>query len=97
MKAPSDRPHVVNNVLRTFRANSEVDRQRATQILDYIIERRKMVDRRREEATENMKEVEQLALLKQIESEKKAKGNKYTEESDDFDEFEKDDKYGKIL
>jgi len=46
---PQDRPYVINNVIKPFRATSEVDRQRATQILDYIIERRKMAERRTEE------------------------------------------------
>jgi hypothetical protein len=60
---PQDRPYVINNVIKSFRATSEVDRQRATQILDYIIDRRKMVERRTEEQKEATKEEEHEALL----------------------------------
>jgi hypothetical protein len=45
---PIDRPYVINNVIKPFKANSEVDRQRATQILDYIIMRRKMAEKRKD-------------------------------------------------
>jgi hypothetical protein len=43
---------VINQVVKPFKASSEIDRQRATAILDYIIERRKMVARRQEELAE---------------------------------------------
>ena len=68
---PRDRPYVINNTIKPFRATSEVDRQRATQILDYIIDRRKMAERRTEEQKEADKEMEHGALLKQIEDEKR--------------------------
>ena len=46
---PLDRPYVINSVIKPFRANSEIDRQRATQILDYIIMRRKMASKRKDD------------------------------------------------
>jgi hypothetical protein len=44
---PLDRPYVINSVIKPFSASSEIDRQRATQILDYIIMRRKMASKRK--------------------------------------------------
>ena len=52
VEPPFDRPMVINQVVKPFKASSEIDRQRATAILDYIIERRKMIARRQEELAE---------------------------------------------
>ena len=37
---PQDRDRIVNNVIRPFRAESERDRAKATEILDYIVRKR---------------------------------------------------------
>jgi hypothetical protein len=67
---PIDRPYVINNVIRPFKAESEVHRQRATQILDYIIMRRKMAAKRQTDLEGTGKEDESLYLIEQIEQEK---------------------------
>ena len=61
---PTDRPFVINNVIKPFKATSEIDRQRATQILDYIIERRRMAEKRDKEALGVRKNSEHEELLK---------------------------------
>jgi len=37
---PKDRNKIVNNVIKTFKGESEQDRQRATEILDFIVRKR---------------------------------------------------------
>jgi hypothetical protein len=37
---PSDRSHAMNNTLKSLDATSEIDRQRGTQILDYLIKQK---------------------------------------------------------
>jgi hypothetical protein len=61
---------VINNVLKSFKATSEVDRERATQILDYIIKKKKRIEKRQEEVTKVRNETEYTALLAEIEKEK---------------------------
>ena len=105
VEPPIDRPYVINNVIKPFKASQEVDRQRATQILDYIIERRKMADRRNADNFGARKESEHAELLQQIEDEKSAKKRKNKrvdqsaseKEDSELDEFEKNDKYGSVL
>jgi len=41
VEPPRDRPNIVNTVVKPFAANSELDRLRATQILDFIISKKK--------------------------------------------------------
>ena len=40
---PIDRPIVINNVIKHF-SGKELDRSRATEILDYIIQKKKKVE-----------------------------------------------------
>ena len=106
---PKDRPRVVNNVIRPFEGRSEEDRRRATQILDYIIGKRRTIAKRQEADGEARMKEEHQALVKQIEEEKKVKGAarrstfsgtqsaSEEEASEELDEFEEDDKYGCIL
>lgn len=37
IQPPGDKPVIINNVIRPFDGKSEVDRQRATEILDYVV------------------------------------------------------------
>jgi hypothetical protein len=57
-------------VIQPFRASSEIDRQRATQILDYIIMRRKMVSKRKDDQSGERQQTENGELLNQIDQEK---------------------------
>lgn len=45
---PRDRPIVINNVVKPFRGGSEEDRRRATNIMDFIIQKKKAVERTKE-------------------------------------------------
>ena len=70
---PTDRQVVINNVIKPFEGKSEEDRRRATQILDFIIGKRKAINKLKEDWSEARKNEEQRALLAQLEEEQNEK------------------------
>jgi hypothetical protein len=41
IQPPGDKARIVNNRVKPFDAKEEIDRERATEILDYVVQRKK--------------------------------------------------------
>ena len=54
-KPYDNQPVIINNVVKPFQATSEEDRRRATLVLDYIIKKKKFVEKKK---AEDIKKVE---------------------------------------
>lgn len=68
VELPTDIGKVINNVVKPF-GNNEINRQRATQILDFIIAKKKSDLLKVEKKQERKKELEEKILMKILEKE----------------------------
>jgi hypothetical protein len=69
IEQPTDRAVVVNNVIKHF-SGAERDRAKATQILDFIIDKKKRQEKQSHANAERKKEAEQAVLLAFLQREK---------------------------
>jgi hypothetical protein len=68
VELPTDRGKVVNSVVKPFAGTSEIHRQRATQILDYIISKKKSIQKKVEAQEEQKMEQEEKLLVHILDS-----------------------------
>lgn len=72
MSLPQETDRVVNNVVRPFRGESEVDRRRATEILDYIVRKRREASNKKDRLQDAMEDAQRRAFIDILEAERRA-------------------------